>query len=268
MAHWAVDRGYGSMAELPGEAGAFDVISICSPTPAHHTDALAALALRPRLLFCEKPMCADVALAQDLDGRCKAQGVLLAVNHNRRWDPEVANLRAELAAGAYGEVRSVACHYNKGILNNGSHMIDLLHDLLGPLQLQYAGTPVADVWPADPSVPAWLTTEAGVPVSLNCGHAADYSLFELQIVTARAIIAMEDGGLRWRVRMAAPSPQFAGYKALPEGEVRSGGYLRTMTLAVANIHDALAVHATLASTGDTALAAQRLCEAILRAGSH
>ena len=257
---WGIARAYANIGEALAAGAGFDVISICSPTTAHHDDGVAALSLRPRLLFCEKPVCDSLTQAEDLVRRCAAQGVLLAVNHNRRWDPEVVRLRGELASGRWGALRSVSGHYNKGVLNNGSHMIDLLHDLIGPLEPRHAGVPLYDYWPDDPTVPALLRAHGGVEVSLSAGHAADYSLFELQFVTERAMIAMEDGGMRWRRRLAAPSPQFAGYRALPEGEFGPGGYLDTMSNAVANIHDALRGGAALASDGESALAAQRLCE--------
>jgi predicted dehydrogenase len=257
---WGVALAHADINAALAAGAGFDVISICSPTTAHHDDGIAALALQPRLLFCEKPVCAGLAQAEDLVRRCAAQGVLLAVNHNRRWDPEVLRLRSELTSGRWGALRSVCGHYNKGLLNNGSHLIDLLHDLLGPLEPRHTGAPLYDHWPDDPTVPALLRARGGVDVSLNAGHAADYSLFELQLVTERAVIAMEDGGMRWRRRLAEPSSQFAGYRALPEGEIGPGGYLATMSNAVANIHGALRAGAALASDGDSALAAQRLCE--------
>jgi predicted dehydrogenase len=260
MRRWGVARGYADIAAAVAAEREFDVISVCSPTASHYNDTVISLTLKPKLVFCEKPICAGLAQAEDLVQRCAAQGVLLAVNHNRRWDPEIMRLRGELASGHWGELRSVSCHYNKGVLNNGSHMIDLLHDLLGPLEPRHAGAPLYDHWPADPTVPALLRTLNGVEVSLNAGHAADYSLFELQLVTERAVIAMEDGGMRWRHRLAERSPQFAGYRALPEGEIRPGGYLATMSNAVTNIHHALRAGAALASDGNSALSAQRLCE--------
>lgn len=266
-ARWGVPRAHAELASAAASGEHFDVISICSPTPAHHGDALAALALRPRLVFCEKPLCSTAALAQDLVQRFQAQDVGLAVNHNRRWDTDVARLAQELASGAWGALRCATGHYNKGVLNNGSHLIDLLHCLVGPLELLHAGSPVHDFWPDDPSVPALLETTGGVPVTLNCSHAADYSLFELQLALEKGMVSMEDGGLRWRTRHAVASEQFAGYCALTAGESREGHYLQAMGNAAANIYDAVTSGAALASTGETALAAQRLCERIARAAA-
>ncbi len=272
---WGVADGYGSMEQLLAHQPAigsacFDVISICSPTAVHYEHALLAMRLAPKLIFCEKPVCSDIAQTQSLVQQCSDQGVLLAVNHNRRWDPEVTRLRDQFKAGHWGTIRSVTGQYNKGVLNNGSHLIDLLQDLLGPLTLTDCGTPCFDYLESDPSVPAHLVSDAGVPIALTCGDASDYSLFELQVVTQRGVIAMEDGGLRWRTRLSAPSPQFAGYRALEPGAICEGGYLQTMTNAVANIYRAVTSAEALASTGSSALSAQRICQQILNrsAQSH
>lgn len=259
---WNVKHAYADIEEAMEAGTPIDVVSICSPTNSHHRDTVAALKLGPRLLFCEKPLCDELALAEDLIRRCRDQGVLLAVNHNRRWDPEVVRLRNQLASGFWGSLRSVSCHYNKGMLNNGSHMVDLLQYLLGPLTLLSTGTSVADHWTSDPSIAALLETAGGVRVNLECGHAADYSLFEMQLITERGIIAMEDGGLRWRSRIAEQSSHFPGYRVLPEGTSWEGGYLHTMSNAIANIHAALAISESLASSGESALEAQRICEHI------
>ena len=139
--------------------------------------------------------------------------------------------------------------------------------LLGPLTLTAAGAALADHWPDDPTVPALLRTDAGAPVHLNTAHAADCAIFELQIITANAVIAMEDGGQQWRVRRVIDSPQFRGYRVLDGGERCTGDYLQCTRAAVANLHGALSQGQALASTGDNALAAQRLCEQIRSAAA-
>jgi len=265
MARWGVPQGAATVAALAAAPGAFDIVSICSPTALHAGHVDAALALRPRLVFCEKPLTPSVAASAGLVQRCRDAGVLLAVNHNRRFSADVQRLADELKAGRWGELRSVVGTYNKGVLNNGSHLVDLLHRLVGRLELVAAGAPVADHWDDDPTVPALLRTAAGVPVHLTTAHAADYALFELTLVTARATITMEDGGLGWRVRQRIESPHFRGYQMLDGGERTAGDYLQTMRRAVDNLAAALADEAELASTGDTALQAQRLCERLRHA---
>jgi len=262
MRHWGIPNGYSTMDAVLTDGSKFDVVSICSPTVCHANDVRAALRLGPRLIFCEKPVTPSAAATADLVQACEKAGVPLAINHTRRWDPEVTRIRGELAGGAWGPVRTVVSLYNKGVLNNGSHMIDLLHRLIGPVSLVAAGAPVWDGLPDDPSVPAVLSGLNGIPIHLVCGDASDFALFELQIVTEGGVLAMEEGGLAWRVRRAIESPHFLGYRSLDSGENRAGGYPSAMLEAAKNIYGALTSGDELASTGRSALAAQQVCELI------
>jgi predicted dehydrogenase len=174
----------------------------------------------------------------------------------------VAQLKAEFAEGHWGALRSVSAVYNKGLLNNGSHMIDLLLALFGPLHIVSVGQAADDFFSDDPTVDATLRTQQGLPVQLNVAHAQDYALFEMQIVTEKGVINMEDGGARWRLRHAKPSEKLAGYRFLNSGELVEPQGSYALTNAVANIFEALQNDAPLASTGSNALQAQTLCEHI------
>lgn len=267
QARWDVPEAAASIGGLHAATGRFDVVGICSPTAFHAEHLDAALALRPRLVFCEKPVTPGAAETERWVRAAADAGVLLAINHTRRWAPDMVRLAAELRAGRHGAIRSASATYNKGVLNNGAHMIDLLHMLLGEVRVVHAGTAVHDFWPDDPTIPAMLETRDGVPVTLNVADARDYALFELSIVTEHAVIAMEEGGLSWRIRRAGQSGAFAGYRALDPGERVPGEYFEAMRGAVANIAAALRDGTPLASDGASALAAQRVCEAIRVAAS-
>jgi predicted dehydrogenase len=141
---WQVPAGFSSVQEVAAAGGQFDVISICSPTHAHAADIQSALALKPKLIFCEKPVTSQLQESQRAVQACADQQVLLAVNYSRRWSPEVAQIKAELDKGHWGAVRSVSAVYNKGILNNGSHMLDLLINLFGTLHIASVGKAVDD----------------------------------------------------------------------------------------------------------------------------
>ena len=263
MRRWGVEQGFASIAAAAA-AGPYEVLSLCSPTAAHAQDLRSALALKPRLIFCEKPVTQTVAETAAAVAECAAAGVHLAVNHNRRWAPDIVSLGHDLRAGKWGALRGAIGLYNKGVLNNGSHLVDLLGLLLGPLELVAAGTALHDHGAEDPTVSALLRSHAGVPVTLNAAHASDYAVFELQLITERGLLAMEDGGALWRIRRVTSSRRFKGYNVLDDGVRSRGQYMTSMVAAVQNIHDALTQGAPLASTGETALTAQRLCEAIGR----
>jgi predicted dehydrogenase len=259
---WNIPTGYASFEELQNCAGRFDVVSICSPTALHASHLRLALTLKPRLVFCEKPVTGTVAETTKWVEEFDKAGVKLAINHTRRWAPDVLLLREQIHTGAWGKIRSATATYSKGVLNNGGHMVDLLIGLLGQLSLLSAGQPLWDFWDDDPTIPAMLQTSSGVPVQLNVSDARDFAFFELQIVSERGVILMENGGFQWRVRKVIDSPQFNGYRSLDAGELIHGEYASAMSRAVENIYNAVLFGETLASTGHGALEAQRLCEQI------
>jgi len=262
MAAWGVRAGFRSIEEALSSGNQFDVISICSPTDCHAHDLETALRLKPKLIFCEKPLTTSAAETQRLVDECVQLNIPLAVNYTRRWDAELSTLQADMQAGRWGQLRSVVGYYNKGIANNGSHMLDLLHLLVGPMEIVKVGKPSDDFFANDPTLPVWLEGPQGVPVLLACGHAGDYAIFELQLVFSLGTLTMEEGGLFWRERRVVDSETFKGYRTLDAGVRRPGQYPGAMLKAVDNIYRALKQGDPLASTGDSALAAQCVCEQI------
>lgn len=141
-------------------------------------------------------------------------------------------------------------------------MVDLLHWLVGPMKIVKVGRPIPDFSPDDPTIPVWLESIKGVPVHLACGHAEDYAAFELQLVFSQGVLTMEEGGMFWRERRVVDSETFKGYRQLEGGLRRPGGYPHSMLEAAGNIYRAIRHGEQLASTGETALAAQSICERV------
>ncbi len=264
---WGVERAYARLEEACANGARYDVVSICSPTPYHADYLRAALAMKPALVFAEKPLTASLEQSLELAKHYRETSIPLMVNYTRRWDQQVRALAEQLASGEWGRMRSASGVYNKGLYNNGSHMLDLLTLLLGPLTVVAAGPGRTDMWDADPSIPALLLSADGVPVTLNCGHAADYSLFELELVTERGTVKMENGGLDWQFRRAEPSPTFAGYQALSAPEHQNGTLGGAALAAVHEIATIVTKGGTPSCGPDEAVAVQKLCEAI-RAASR
>lgn len=262
MNFWGVQYGFSEIEDVLNSAYRFDVISICSPSDHHVRDLEVAVLLRPKLIFCEKPLTISLMETETIVEKCRGNDILLAVNYSRRFDPDIMELLADMRAGRWGELRSVLGVYNKGLLNNGSHLIDLLYLLIGPLEIVKVGKPVQDFFSNDPTIPFWLEGPNGVSVHIACGNSNDYSIFEIQFVFSMGVLIMEDGGLYWRERRAVDSADFHGYKMLNKGFRRVGGYSSAMIRAMNEVYDAVVNSQPLASNGETALSTQRMCEAI------
>lgn len=263
--HWAIATEAENIDDLAITSGAIDVVSVCSPTLLHRQHVEQALALQPRVIFCEKPLTLDVADAKDLIRECQSRGVRLIVNYSRQWDRGLSALIDEIRSGKWGKIRSIVGHYNKGILNNGSHMVELLLRLVGPLELVTTSCSNYDFWETDPTVAVLLTAnKAQIPVYLSPGNARDFAHFELELICEEGVIRMGSRGLMWHYRDAIPDPMFSGYRSLDTIRNVEGRYLETMSRAVDDIYTYLKTGKPAGHQNEYVLAVEELCMRIKR----
>lgn len=127
---WGIPHVAASLAEL---AGRYDPeVAVLAGPPASRLEALEALPdLRGAMV--EKPLGPDLARARALLEAGRGRRLPLQVN---LWRRGVATF-AELASGGLqarlGTVQAGLALYGNGLRNNGSHLIDLLTFLLGPV---------------------------------------------------------------------------------------------------------------------------------------
>lgn len=256
---WSIKHKFSNLHEAKDSNLDFDVISICSPTLFHFENIFDAIKLKPKVIFCEKPLAKKYEDAIKLKNMCAKEDIMLAVNYTRRWDPKVEILKNEINTGDLGDIRSVIGYYNKGILNNGSHMVDLLNYLFGSLEIVTAITPVSDFFNDDPTVTALLKTKNEIPIHLLTAHASDYELFELEIIGSKKIKSMRDGGLNWSSRMIVENQRFKDYKNVGKEVYSEGRYLESMTFAVENIYNYITTGEKIKCTGHEACKALKIC---------
>lgn len=94
-----------SIDEIMSDA-AVDAVFITTPTDMH-ADLIEQAARAGKRIFCEKPIDLDVQRVRDCLAVVEETGALLMVGFNRRFDPHHAAVRAQIDAGAIGEVEMV-----------------------------------------------------------------------------------------------------------------------------------------------------------------
>lgn len=263
MARWGVKRGFASLGECLESGAAFDVASLCVPTPAHVAQLGALLAFPVRAVFAEKPLTGDPSDSRRIVAAYAKAGRPLAVNYFRRFDPAMRALRREIASGAWGGVLGAVGYYGKGLVNCGSHLIDLAAYLWGPLAPRAVLRRIEDHAPNDPSLDAVLEGPGGGLFHLVATDSRAFFDFELQITTDKGRLVVEEQGQRLRVRRVTPSPLFAGYRILDAGKFRPTGFGRALVEGVGNLHRCLTRGEALFSDGANALAVEDICAGLL-----
>ena len=107
-----------------------EVVSVCVWHRGHARWTIAAAALRPKAILCEKPMAEDLGRADEMIVACQRNGVKLVIGHKRRFLPSYSAARRLIAEGAVGEVQLMRSVSGAGLLNWASHQFDMFRYLL------------------------------------------------------------------------------------------------------------------------------------------
>ena len=271
-----------------GEAlsgGPLDVVAVAVPTAEHYDVLCLVLPHKPRAIFCEKPFCASSTEAEEVLRIANQSEVLVLANYHRRWDRRLAALKRELADK--GPPVKVVVNYCKGLWNYGSHVVDLLAYLFGPVQAVHSATLDARHSDRDdPSYSAILKLQGGADAHLIGHDDVDYELFEVEAYYSKELVRIESGGQEIRVFQASQDRYFKGYANLAEVPVAFGNApVHGLSDAYADLAAYLSgaprlgarrqpgrwlgpegrASAKASSTGESAIATLRILEAIQRA---
>ena len=255
LERWNIPHGFAALDHVNVP---FDVASVCVPTALHSDILSALLPLRPRLVWAEKPITDDVATARQLVQAYHQAGIGLCVNHLRRWAAGIAALKDEIAAGNWGALQGGTGIYTKGLLNNGSHLLDLLAFLVGPLQPVARVRDVNEGRDEDPASDV-IVAAGDVHVHLRGADGRAFTVFELDLLFERGRVGLTESSFTAVRRPVEASTQFPGYRMLAPAQTQPTDLGRAMLAAADNIYHHLTAGQPLASTGETALAAHRLC---------
>ena len=89
-----------------------DTVILCTPHTQHAAQIQMAAAAGKHV-FCEKPLCLNLADAQASVAACNAHGVMLGVGHERRFEPAIADLRAIIAEGRLGTLLQMEANFSQ-----------------------------------------------------------------------------------------------------------------------------------------------------------
>lgn len=166
-----------------------NAIYIATPPNAHrHLTLQAAAAGKP--VYVEKPMARTYSECRDMISACEQAGVPLYVAYYRRYLPHFVKAKQLLESGAIGEIRQVRITLNQELVPQatgkhqdnwrvdpeiagggyfydlGSHQLDLLDFLLGPIESARGfADNHADQYAAEDIVSAAMRFESGVLAS-------------------------------------------------------------------------------------------------------
>jgi len=191
-----------------------DLLAICSPTALREQTFTLALKHGVRLFHCEKPLAPDIPTATRILALCRDRGARVAINYQRRWSPLVAEVRSLIKDGEIGAVQHVACSYCAGIVNDATHLFDLVRYLVGEFAWVRGSLLDNRRGGNDPNIHGMFALDCGATGSLQAFDRNAYNLFELDIL-----------GTRGRLRSLNHLRGFECFSARQDAQYRNDRFL-------------------------------------------
>lgn len=167
-----------------------DIVVCCVPDQFHGKVLKEIAAYMPQLVIAEKPLAVSMKEVEEI--RRLYQGrIPLMVNYSRRYIKEFDDLRKNLKE--FGRFLRGVGYYGKGILHNGSHMIDFIQYLLGNIEALEEVTEKILDFKGDPSVDVSMRIGQGV-FSMIAIDSRVVTVFEIELFFEKARVRILEGG--------------------------------------------------------------------------
>ncbi|MFA5340053.1 MAG: Gfo/Idh/MocA family oxidoreductase [Candidatus Omnitrophota bacterium] len=190
-----------------------DIISICTPTASHYPVLREVISHPVKAIFCEKPLASDIHQAREMVRMCKERGILLAVNHGRRWQSNYLCARQMILDKKIGKVKAVTALYPGRIFNIGSHILDAIR-MLVPHDAKTVSGISFDPDNPDPSISGWIEFSENIPCALVATGKREDLVVEMDIIGDQGRIKLLENGNKIEYYSFSESNRYSGYREL------------------------------------------------------
>lgn len=192
-----------------------DILSICTPPHTHYHILKKIIGFPLKAIFCEKPMADSVKKSREMVKLCGKAGIILQVDHQRRFDQLHINLRRLIRDKKLGDVQQVNFYYTTGVKNTGSHMFDLLRFFFGDAEwIQASSSKNKSGKKEDPNLNGVIKFKNGVFATFQACDVKNYLVFELNCLLDKARFVLKNSGFSLDFYKVGASRYFSGYKEL------------------------------------------------------
>jgi predicted dehydrogenase len=242
-----------------------DVVSIAVPD-AYHYPLLRKIAAYPvGIVFLEKPVATTMGHARKIAETYRKKKVPVCLNYRRRFVPDFQAIRAAIGSGRYGDFVGGTGYYGKGLLHNGSHMIDLLRFLVAEPRSFTVIDHSLDYSRDDPSVSVVLRMDGGQNFVMRHIDHRLYTLFEMDLFFERARLRIVDSGFTVEMHEIKKDRIFSGYRNMEKTRESGTSLKNALYYAAENIYRHMRNGVPLACTLHDGLQDMALCSRIITA---
>ena len=242
-------------------------ICIIATHPELHREMVVECAAVPstRAIVCEKPMALSLGDCDAMIAACGEAGVLLQINHNRRWNGEWVLGRRLIESGAIGTLNNIYCYMDGGkpapwwrsenegpLLHDFTHYFDLMDMYAGEVDwLCGMAEQRTRPWAVEDFSAAFIKFQSGVTGVIHAAELTEYSNSGFELRGTSGVIRFESERVHlFQAEQGVYEPE-SGFQwsSLVPAEAEHPPPSSTYVTALEELVDALEGKATLRSDG-------------------
>ena len=239
-----------------------DIVSIATYPNSHLGLIKLAIKNKVKGIVCEKPMADTLKDAKEIIKICRGGKVVLLINHMRRFDPLIREWQKEIKNGLIGDIVQSTCYYYNGLLNNGTHTIDLLRFFLGEIKwVRGIINKETTVSKRDQNIDGVVGFENGTRAFLQT-LPKNYGFSSYYFYGTKGRFLIKNAGYKIELRKLIENKNYKNYYQLSEPIIQKGR-LRSFMMPMANhIVACLDGEEEPLDTGEDGLAAIKIVSAL------
>jgi len=160
-----------------------DSVSICTLPETHYDIVEAASSSNIKGIFLEKPISHSLEDSKKIIKLCKRKNIKLQIDHQRRFGLFYKKIKSIIHSNKFGTIQSVNILYGGGILNTGTHVLDLLRYFFGNVNsVQGIFSTNISNRKDDPNIDGHIIFQSGLICNLQSFNLKNFGILECDII--------------------------------------------------------------------------------------
>lgn len=244
-------------------------VCIVATHPELHCEMVVECASSPstKAIICEKPMSLSLSECDSMIEACDRNGVLLQVNHNRRWGSEWNIGQELLESGEIGKLNHIYCYMDGGkpvatwrsenegpLLHDFTHYFDLMDMYAGGVDWICGLAEQRErPWAVEDFSAAIIKFKSGVTGSIHAAELSEYTNSAFELRGSKGVIRFDSERASLFKSVPGVYEADTGFQwySLAESDLEHPTPNSTYSFALDELADALEGKCGLRSDGDT-----------------
>lgn len=197
-----------------------NIIIISTPTNTHYEIFLSVIKIyKPEIIIFEKPLTYNLDNANLILKKCREKKISLFVNYFRISETGIIKIKNLLNKIKKPKSLKINAWYSKGLINNGSHLINLFQFLFGKVQ---AINVINSARMYDNDIEPDVKIDfKNCSIILRAAKEKNFSLFCFDIISPEFRLFYNDFGNLIELQKISYDKKFSGYRTLSKKKIIS-----------------------------------------------